>query len=122
MSEKFLTIKEVALNNNCPECFNNEGLQLTFKQLFKETAFYKSLTQDVSHEITCEKCETVIYPVQWRDDIERVFDYQKKAFQPRKSSFKLKKLFWILFIIMSLIIAGAVAFLFFKNSHLLPWQ
>ncbi len=115
MSEKFLTIKEVPLNNNCPECFNKEGLQLTFKQLFKETAFYKSLTQEVAHEITCKKCETAIYPVQWTDDIERVFDYQKKAFEPKKQSFKLKKLFWILFVALDLIIIGLIAFFFFKN-------
>ncbi len=115
MPKKFHTIKEVPLNNNCPECFNNEGLQLTFKQRFKETAFYKSLTQEVAHEIACKKCETTIYPIQWTDDIERVFDYQKKAFQPKSSSFKFKKIFWIIFVIIILGISGTAAFLFFKN-------
>ena len=31
MKEQFITIKEVRLNNNCPECFSQEGLKLTFK-------------------------------------------------------------------------------------------
>lgn len=111
MSQKFLSIKEVALKNNCPECFNTEGLQLTFKQCFKETAFYKSLTQEVTHELSCNNCESKIYPIQWTDDIERVVDYQKKAFEPKKKSLKYKKLFWILLILITLIITGAVVFL-----------
>jgi len=111
MSKKFLTIKEVALNNNCPECFNNEGLKLTFKQLFKETTFYKSLTQKMAYEIACKKCDSIIYPIQWTDDIERVFSYQKKAFEAKKSSFKFKKIFWVVLITLTLIIIGIVCFL-----------
>ncbi len=115
MSKKFLTIKEVDLNNNCPECFNKEGLQLTFKQQFKETSLYKSLTQEIVHEITCKTCETSIYPIRWTDDIERVFDYHLKAFQPKKSSFKLKKLSWIILLTISLIIISIITFLLFIN-------
>ena len=105
MNEQLITIKEVSLNNNCPECYSTEGLVLTFKQKFKETQFYKSITNDVVEELVCTKCDSTIYPVSWTDDIERVYAYQKKAFTPKPSSIKLKRLAWILFIAIDLIIA-----------------
>lgn len=95
MSEKYITIKEAALKNNCPECFSKEGLRLTFKQKFIETNFYKSITTDIKNSIECKTCNTTIYPVQWTDDIERVFEYHQKAFVPKKASTYLKKLSWI---------------------------
>ena len=110
MSEKFITIKEVSLNNNCPECYSKDGLRLTFKQKFLETTFYKSITKEISHSITCQTCNTNIYPEQWTDDIERVFEYQKKTFEPKKASTYLKKMSWIIIITTILII---IAILFF---------
>lgn len=109
MSEKWITIKEVQLNNNCPECYNNSALHLTFKQKFIETRFYKSITSEVDHEIFCKNCNTIIYPVRWKKDIESVFKYHQKAFEPKKSSIKLKKTAWIIIAIISvLVIAGVV--------------
>ena len=105
MNEKLITVKEVSLKSNCPECYSTEGLKLTFKQKFKETKFYKSLTNDIVEELTCSKCNTTIYPVSWTDDIERVYAYQKKAFTPKPSSIKLKRLAWILFIVIDIIAA-----------------
>lgn len=90
MNEKQITIKEVGLNNNCPECYSNNGLQLTFKQKFKETNLYKRVTNEITHEIFCNTCSTKIYPISWTDDIERVYNYQKKALTPKKTSVKLK--------------------------------
>ena len=104
MREDLLTVKEVALNNNCPECYSTEGLKLTFKQKFIENKLYKSLTNSVSTELECNKCHTTIYPVRWTDDIERVYEYQKKAFKPKKSTIKFKPLAWILFISIDLIL------------------
>lgn len=96
MDEKLITVKEVSLNNNCPECFSKEGLELTFKQQFIETKFSKSITQDVSTQMHCKICNTNIYPVNWTEDIERVYEYQMKAFKPKKTSKKFKTLFWII--------------------------
>ncbi|MDD7884586.1 hypothetical protein [Flavivirga sp. 57AJ16] len=107
MSEKLVTIKEVVLKNNCPECYNNEGLRLIFKQKIIDTKLYRSTTSQMSHEIACKTCHNIIYPVKWTDDIERVFEYQKKAFVPQKSSIYLKKTSWIA-IILAIIIAIAV--------------
>ncbi len=106
MSETLVTIKEVTLNNNCPECYSKDGLRLTFKQKFVETTFYKSITSKVTHKIECKTCNSIIYPVQWTEDIERVFEYQKKAFIPRKASTYLKKASWIVLVsILAIIIA-----------------
>lgn len=108
MAEKLITIKEVPLKNNCPECYSTEGLVLTFKQKFKENAFYKSISNETVEELSCTKCNTRIYPVSWTDDIERVFEYQKKAFIPKPSSVKLKKTAWIIFIVTDLVIIGII--------------
>ena len=104
MTKKFLTIKGIFLNNNCPECYNKENLHLTFKQEFKEHALYKKLTENFTEELTCKNCNTTIYPVSWTDDIERVVNYQRKAFTPKPSTFKFKRLAWVLFIITGLLI------------------
>lgn len=114
MSEKLITINTVNLINNCPECFSTKGLELTFKQRFIETIFYKSITQEVSTEMNCVVCNTEIYPARWTDDIERIFNYQMKAFQPKKSSKKYKSLFWILFTVLVLSLASVITFLVYN--------
>ncbi|MCF1191115.1 hypothetical protein LRR18_05915 [Mangrovimonas sp. AS39] len=115
MDVKYITVKEAALNNNCPECFNNQGLNLTFKQKFVENKFYKSLTEETIQEIECRVCNTMIYPVRWTEDIERVFKYHQKAFIPKTKSMKLKKLSWVLIIssiiLLALLITAALLWL-----------
>ena len=113
-SEKYITVKDVSLNNNCPECFSKEGLQLTFKQQFIETSFSKSVTDNVSTEMHCNVCNTNIYPERWTDDIERIYDYQFKAFTPKKKSKKYKKLFWIVFSVILISVATVIALLILK--------
>lgn len=114
MAERLITINTVNLNNNCPECFSTKGLQLTFKQRFIETSFYKSITQEVSTEMNCTVCNTPIYPARWTDDIERVFEYQMKAFQPKKASKKYKSLFWILIIAGIAVITAVIGLVVYK--------
>lgn len=112
MKAQFLTIKEVSLNNNCPECYNNTGLRLTFKQKFEESRFYKSLTNETNHVLSCKTCNTTIYPVSWSDDIERVVEYHQRAFVPKKASFKLNKKAWILIgAAIALLVTGIVFFI-----------
>jgi len=115
MNDQLITIKEVPLKNNCPECYSKEGLVLTFKQKFKETRFYKSVSNDVVEELACIKCDTAIYPVSWTDDIERVYNYQKKAFTPKKASLKLTRLAWIIFIAVDVITIGIILAVSFPN-------
>ncbi|TWO31366.1 hypothetical protein E1J38_013935 [Seonamhaeicola sediminis] len=107
MKESFVILKQVSLKNNCPECYNNNGLQLSFHQKIVETKFYKSITSNVNHSLKCLVCNTTIYPVQWTDDIERVFEYQQKTIEPKKTSKYLKKASWVailLFILLMVII------------------
>jgi hypothetical protein len=114
MAEKFIDIKNVALKNNCPECYSINGLRLTFKQKIKDNRFYRSTTSEISHEINCNNCNSIIYPVQWTDEIDLVFEYQKKAFTPKKSSTYLKKIFWIVIAggIVAIILITAIVFYF----------
>ncbi len=112
---KDIPIKKVVLKNNCPECFNNEGLNLTFKQKFIENSFYKSIARDVSYDIDCNICNTIIYPERWTDDIERVFNYQQKAFTPRPASYSLKRMSWV-FIFISVLLIFSVILLFLLRA------
>jgi len=114
MDDKYV-IEEVVLKNNCPECFNTEGLRLLFKQKFIENKFYKSMTSNVKQHIECRICNTIIYPVRWTDDIERVVEYHNKAFSPEKASTRLKKLSWIIIV---LLVLGTIAsiYMFYNNK------
>lgn len=104
MKEDFITVKQAQLNNHCPECYSTDGLILTFSQKFKETVFYKALTNYSRVTLDCNVCQTQIFPVSWTDDIERVVAYHKKAFVPKEATFKLKKLSWAIIILLDLII------------------
>lgn len=115
MPEKFVKIKEVSLKNNCPVCYSNEHLRLSFSQKVKSNKFYRSMTSEVSYEMTCENCDSIIYPVQWDDDIERVFEYQRKAFQAKKPSFYLKKLSWVVILFVGIILIAAIITLSYKH-------
>ncbi len=102
MEEKFFTVKEVALNNHCPECYSKDGLNLTFKQKFVENRFYKAISKDMKQIMICDTCKTEIFPVRWDDDLERVFEYQQRALVPKSATFKLKRLFWIVLITVAI--------------------
>ncbi len=107
-TNKFFTLKEAKLNNNCPECYSSDGLRLTFKQKFTENTFYKAITNETSQDMYCHNCNTAIYPIQWTNDIEQVVDYQKRAVQPKSKSTKLKPLAWILFLLILIVVAVLV--------------
>jgi hypothetical protein len=111
MEEKFFTVKEVTINNHCPECYSNNGMQLTFKQKFVENYFYKAISNDTKHTLICRTCHSEIYPVSWTHDLEQVFDYQQRALVPKAATFKLKKLSWILLI-------AAIALIILLNIYI----
>ncbi len=113
MSKNLLTIKEVVLKNNCPECYSTEGLRLTFKQQVIETKLYKAITSKMSYEIDCKLCNSIIYPVKWTDDIERVFEYQKRAFVPQRASTHIKKATWIGLILAVALGLGAAIVMYY---------
>ena len=101
-----IVIKDADITNNCPECYNQE-LKLTFYQKHTYNAFFHRTTDEVTHEIKCKKCFSIIYPVNWTTDIERVFDYYNKLVQPDKPSVRFTTLFFVvLLLILGLIGAG----------------
>lgn len=110
MADKFFILKEVRLNNHCPECYSKEDLVLTFKQKFIENAFFKALSKTTTHSLSCKKCNTEIFPVRWSDEIEQVVDYHIRATSPKPKSLKLKGMAWLLILVLILIIFGIVYF------------
>ncbi len=110
-ASQYFTLKEVKLNNNCPECYSNNGLVLTFKQRFTENPFYKAITNDLINEMHCSVCDTAIFPVRWTNDIEQIVAYQNRAATPKPKSIKLKQLAWIVIIFDALLIIMVVLML-----------
>ena len=110
MDPKYFTLKEVRLSNNCPECYSNEGLKLTFKQQFAENYFYKSITEHLKNEMYCMTCDNPIFPGRWTREIDQVIDYQKRAVEPRAKSTKLKSLAWVLVILALVLVPLGVMF------------
>ncbi|MBC9797564.1 hypothetical protein [Sinomicrobium weinanense] len=108
LNEKLVAIKEASLTNNCPECYADTGLILTFYQKHIKSRWYKKVTGEVSNILRCNKCDTTIYPVKWTDDIERVLDYYSKTVTPGKTSFRLTRLSYILILLLIAIIAGGI--------------
>lgn len=105
--EKLVVLKDAQITNNCPECFNQD-MQLTFFQKHLQNRFYHRITPEVSHQITCNKCNSNIYPVSWTDDIERIFDYYQKMVTPKKASVRFTALFFILILILVALVAAGV--------------
>lgn len=107
--EKMVPIKEAQLTNNCPECYHQD-LKLTFYQKHTYGAFFHRTTKEVIHQIVCKKCNSMIYPVKWTDDIERLFTYYEKTVVPEKKSRKPTLLFYALFLVLIVIVAVGVYF------------
>lgn len=89
-SSRLFTLKEARIGNNCPVCYSNDSLELTFKQKLTESKFYKAITDEIVSELRCLNCEEQIFPIQWTDDIERVVDYHKRGLNMKAKSMKLK--------------------------------
>lgn len=107
--EKLVTIKEADLKNNCPECFNQD-LKLTFYQKHTYGTFFHKTTNEITNQIVCRKCSSMIYPVKWTDDIERMFDYYQKTVVPEKKSMRPTFLFYIVLLIVIALVATGVYF------------
>jgi len=96
------------LKNNCPTCFGTDGLEFTFTQVEKENSFFKKPASEIESNLYCHTCKNDIYPVNWTEDIERVFDYNKKIAETNKQYLKVKPLFYILVIAAIVLISAAV--------------
>lgn len=116
--KKLVVLKEADLTNNCPECFNQE-LRLTFYQKHRLGRFMHRATNEITHEMGCKKCHTAIYPVNWTEDIERVYGYYEKTLVPEKSVLKFTKLFYaVILFLIALIAIGIYLF----AADIIPMQ
>ncbi|MBT8183947.1 MAG: hypothetical protein KJN76_03835 [Eudoraea sp.] len=108
--EELIVIQDSDLTNNCPECFNQE-LRLRFYQKHKFNKLYHRITAEVSQELKCKTCESIIYPVKWDNNTENAFNYYQKMVQPEKTSIRFTTLFYILVIIVLLLIGAGIYFI-----------
>lgn len=97
------------LNNNCPECFGTEGLELKFFQSEKEYFFSKKFSP-IQHELYCHKCKSEIFRSHWDEDIERVYEYHKKIANSYLQESKTKLILWAFVLISCLIIVIGIYF------------
>ncbi len=102
------------INNNCPECFLTEGLEFSFSQTEKETQLYKKASEKIEEVLYCHNCKNVIYPVNWNDDIERVYSYHKKLARSIPHGYRLKSLAYLI-IILDVLVLGLIIFLLVRN-------
>lgn len=93
---RYSTLKQARISNNCPECYSNDSLEITFKQKRTETKFYKAITKEIIAEIHCLNCKLQIFPSRWTDAIDRVVDYHKRAIHTEPNSVQLKSKAWML--------------------------
>lgn len=106
-TEKLDVIQEFEIKNNCPKCFNQE-MRLTFYQKHRFSKLFYKVTNKVTHQVQCKKCESFIYPVDWTPDIERIYDYKKKMVTPKKASLKYTGLFYGLIVFSIALVATAI--------------
>lgn len=108
MKKTIHQLHEATVHNNCPECYSTKGLKFTFYQEEVENKFYSKAESEVTDTLQCENCNEIIYPVSWTEDIERVFQYQKKLAKPRSTVLKLKPIAYMLILIDALLIGWAI--------------
>ncbi len=85
-------------------------MEFTFTQTEKETLFFKKPATEIDNRLHCHTCKNDIYPVSWTEDIERVFDYNKKIAETNKQYLKVKPLFYIL-VIVAIVLVAAIVYL-----------
>ncbi len=95
--ERYELLREAPLNNNCPECFN-QNLTLRFSQRHLQGKLYHRTCREVRQELQCNTCKTVLYPVQWSEDIERSVAYYEKAVEPARAGIRFTILFYVLLV------------------------
>ena len=108
--------QEATLSSNCPECYASNSLHLTVYQEEIDNPWYYQLTTRLSEDMVCKKCETTIYPVRYTDDLERIKAFYLKSMGQPKSSFRLKKMSYVVMILIFL--AATASWFVFQQPQL----
>ncbi|WP_310991424.1 hypothetical protein [Aequorivita marina] len=114
MSVKTHNLHRARLHNNCPTCFGTDGLEFTFTQDEKETAFFHKPEKKIIEKLYCHKCNSPIFPVNWTEDIERVYDYNRKIAETNKNFLEVKPLFYILIVLAIALVAAGIYVMWFN--------
>jgi len=110
--EKLVLLKDAELSTNCPECFH-KSLRLAFYQKHLFSKFYKKTTKQVIHQITCNKCQSNIYPGIRNPDIDRLFNYYEKMVVPEKA--KTTYTAWYYMLLLGLVLIAVLAYLYYAG-------
>lgn len=111
MSAEKVVLKEAILTNNCPECFSNTHLRLSLQQTVHKNRLFTRTENRIDEVLTCEQCNTRIYPIQWTPDIDRVVSFYTKT-QKVKPKLRFTPLFWILVSVLIATLSGLIYLLF----------
>jgi len=90
MIEKKINLYIADLKNNCPVCYTDNGMQLSFFQIEKETRYFLKSDKEIQGSIFCSNCNQSIYPIQYTKDMELVYDYHSKKVEAIKPKYKFK--------------------------------
>jgi len=108
MTQKTNILHTAKLKNNCPTCFGTDGLEFTFTQDENENVLVHRPDKEIKNSLYCHNCKNAIYPVNWTEDIERVYDYNRKIAETNRQYLKVKPLFYILILVAVLLVAATV--------------
>lgn len=111
MKNRTYILHTAQLKNNCPICFGNDGLEFTFTQKEKENAFLKKPDSEIERILYCHNCKSTIYPVDWTEDIELVYAYNKKLAETKRHVVKVKPLLYFSIIFGVILVGAGVYFL-----------
>ena len=80
----------------CPNCGNQDSLELEFFQVRTQSGFLETTTKGVTGILYCTHTKTEIPPVIWTDEIENYFNVEKKKLKlkPTKIRFKVENKKW----------------------------
>ncbi len=112
MKTEYIILKETTLNNNCPECYSTDGMVLSFKQKKLISKLLVKTKGNVIENIHCNKCENQIFPGQWTQDIDRVYDYHKKTITSKPSSIRFTGLFYAIVILLIALVGIGYTYLY----------
>lgn len=108
MPTKQYTIHTARLNNNCPSCYTTDGLEFTFTQEKAENKFYEKADKEISSNLYCHTCKQQIFPVNWTEDIERVYEYHNKLATPLPTALKLKPLLYLIILADAILLCALI--------------
>jgi len=110
-------IGQKEIPSRCPDCGNQNCLELHFYQKRIETPFSKKVSKKVTGILYCHHTKTEISPVLWSDDIEKRFKNEKTKLQLNPTGFKFTKWFYGILILLVVMISGVIGYFTWENQQ-----